>query len=453
MAAQQSMSVSIAHQQLTSPQRALPPHAPSSSSSHPHSHSHSHPHASPSSSSSPAPGAQHTHSPSPSLNPTSPQPHSHSHSHSHPPSSTSPGDTNAGTSPSAPPQSQSHANPSNPSPSSASAGGNPSPSAGASARPAAVGSGPTNDDIEAVIQMAMASSNSPRTTNPPRDTRTQLFVGNLPYRVRWQDLKDLFRRAGTVLRADVSLGPDNRSRGYGTVLLATAEDAGRAVDMFNGYTWQTRTLEVRPDRMGEELGMPGPGPAASYGVGAGIGVGVGGVGGAGMMGVGGMGVGGLGGVGVGGMGVFGTPLLSSLSPAPGALSGGAGSPALAGAGAASAGTGLASPAPTSLARFAGAGMSPFGPGAALGEDDAAVGGGSRPGTTQTQGQGQASRNLFVGNLPFHIQWQDLKDLFRQAGAVQRADVALGADGRSRGFGTVSFANEADAERAVRMFNG
>ncbi len=47
----------------------------------------------------------------------------------------------------------------------------------------------------------------------------------------------------------------------------------------------------------------------------------------------------------------------------------------------------------------------------------------------------------------------MKDLFRQAGAVQRADVALGADGRSRGFGTVSFSNEADAERAVRMFNG
>ena len=71
----------------------------------------------------------------------------------------------------------------------------------------------------------------------------------LPYRVRWQDLKDLFRRAGTVLRADVSLGPDNRSRGYGTVLLATAEDAGRAIDMFNGYSWQTRILEVRPDRL------------------------------------------------------------------------------------------------------------------------------------------------------------------------------------------------------------
>ena len=56
-------------------------------------------------------------------------------------------------------------------------------------------------------------------------------------------------------------------------------------------------------------------------------------------------------------------------------------------------------------------------------------------------------------LPFHCQWQDLKDLFRQAGTIVRADVSLGPDGRSRGFGTVSFANEIDAERAVAMFNG
>ena len=81
----------------------------------------------------------------------------------------------------------------------------------------------------------------------------------LPYRVRWQDLKDLFRKAGTVLRADVSLGPDNRSRGYGTVLLATAEDAGRAVDMFNGYSWQSRVLEVRLDRLpGDFDNLPNP---------------------------------------------------------------------------------------------------------------------------------------------------------------------------------------------------
>ena len=127
-------------------------------------------------------------------------------------------------------------------------------------------SAPSNADIEAVIQMATSKQSL---LPVPKDTRTQLFVGNvrpspliffssltkpqLPYRVRWQDLKDLFRKAGTVLRADVSLGPDNRSRGYGTVLLATAEDASRAVEMFHGYNWQTRTLEVRPDRIAQDF--------------------------------------------------------------------------------------------------------------------------------------------------------------------------------------------------------
>lgn len=117
----------------------------------------------------------------------------------------------------------------------------------------------TADKIEEAIQKATANSTHNAHLTPGRDTRTQLYVGNLPYRVRWQDLKDLFRQAGTVLRADVSLGPDNRSRGYGTILLATAEDAGRAIDRFNGYCWQTRVLDVRVDRLpanGESTGEP-----------------------------------------------------------------------------------------------------------------------------------------------------------------------------------------------------
>ena len=138
---------------------------------------------------------------------------------------------------------------------------------------------PTVDEIDAVIQAATsASSHAYHAARPPRDTRTQLFVGNLPYRVRWQDLKDLFRRAGTVLRADVSLAPDNRSRGYGTVLLATAEDAGRAIDMFNGFVWQTRTLEVRHDKLGvTAMGEDFHSPAGGMGLSAGLGLGGGAV--------------------------------------------------------------------------------------------------------------------------------------------------------------------------------
>ncbi|KAI0056233.1 RNA-binding domain-containing protein [Artomyces pyxidatus] len=245
---------------------------------------------------------------------------------------------------------------------------------------------PTSDEIDAVIQMATSSRASPDGRPIPlKDTRTQLFAGNLPYRVRWQDLKDLFRKAGTVLRADVSLGPDNRSRGYGTVLLATAEDAGRAVDMFNGYSWQSRILEVRLDRLPQDLDNP-PGSAPGY-----------------------------------------------LSPVP--------------------------PPPIRTMPYS---MSPLPPSSILGQmpqigpplslddpyADYTMFGHDRPGTA-----GSVSRNLFVGNLPFHCQWQDLKDLFRQAGTILRADVALGQDGRSRGFGTVVFATELDAERAVKMFNG
>ncbi|WWC57933.1 uncharacterized protein I303_100468 [Kwoniella dejecticola CBS 10117] len=133
---------------------------------------------------------------------------------------------------------------------------------------------PTSAEIDAVIAAAMANAPPPIPVQPefPEsinrsvtplmtnllpsavgvDGRVNLFVGNLPYRVRWQDLKDLFRKAGTVLRADVSLGPDNRSRGYGTVLMGSREDAARAIDRYNGYTWQTRTLEVRPDRLPPE---------------------------------------------------------------------------------------------------------------------------------------------------------------------------------------------------------
>lgn len=78
------------------------------------------------------------------------------------------------------------------------------------------------------------------------------------------------------MRADVALSPDNRSRGYGTVLLASAEDAGRAVDMFNSFNWQGRVLEVRLDRLGVGLGEVDAGVtmfpnAATVGMGVGAG--------------------------------------------------------------------------------------------------------------------------------------------------------------------------------------
>lgn len=78
--------------------------------------------------------------------------------------------------------------------------------------------------------------------------QTQLYVGNLPYSCSWQDVKDLMRNAGTVLRADV-VTDGVRSKGYGTVVMATPADAARAIEMLNGAELQGRIIEVRPDRL------------------------------------------------------------------------------------------------------------------------------------------------------------------------------------------------------------
>lgn len=51
-------------------------------------------------------------------------------------------------------------------------------------------------------------------------------------------------------------------------------------------------------------------------------------------------------------------------------------------------------------------------------------------------------------LPPDATWQDLKDLFREAGNIVRADVAMGPDGTPKGTGIVVFENHEDAVNAI-----
>jgi RNA recognition motif-containing protein len=62
--------------------------------------------------------------------------------------------------------------------------------------------------------------------------------------------------------------------------------------------------------------------------------------------------------------------------------------------------------------------------------------------------------LFVGNLSFDATENDLQDLFAQAGPVNSVNIMQDrATGRARGFGFVEMASDADAEKAISMFNG
>ena len=74
------------------------------------------------------------------------------------------------------------------------------------------------------------------------------MVHGLPYRMAWQDLKDLCRQAGPVVRADVLTNPDGSSKGYGLVQFALPQDAAAAIQLLNGRVVEGRVLTVRHDR-------------------------------------------------------------------------------------------------------------------------------------------------------------------------------------------------------------
>lgn len=65
----------------------------------------------------------------------------------------------------------------------------------------------------------------------------------------------------------------------------------------------------------------------------------------------------------------------------------------------------------------------------------------------------SGKRVYIGNLPWSVEWQDLKDLCKQYGNVIRADVEKGDDGRSRGFGLVTFANQVDSNNCIANLNG
>jgi RNA recognition motif-containing protein len=65
-----------------------------------------------------------------------------------------------------------------------------------------------------------------------------------------------------------------------------------------------------------------------------------------------------------------------------------------------------------------------------------------------------AKRIYVGNLPWSYSSSDLEALFKQYGDVAEAEVIMDREtGRSRGFGFVSMANDADMQPAIDALNG
>ena len=65
-----------------------------------------------------------------------------------------------------------------------------------------------------------------------------------------------------------------------------------------------------------------------------------------------------------------------------------------------------------------------------------------------------SNKLYVGNISFKADEDELKDFFSAAGTVQSAKIITDREtGRSRGFGFVEMANGEEAQSAIDKLNG
>lgn len=96
--------------------------------------------------------------------------------------------------------------------------------------------------------------------------RPRLYVGNLPYQLTAQELRDFFGGAGTVTDAAIITDRETgRSKGFGFVEFATDEEAHRAQAMFNGSQLNGRTLKVDLAKPRETKPQGTRGGAPSFG--------------------------------------------------------------------------------------------------------------------------------------------------------------------------------------------
>ena len=106
----------------------------------------------------------------------------------------------------------------------------------------------------------------------------KLYVGNLAYSIRDEDLQQSFSQFGTVTSAKVMMDRDTgRSKGFGFVEMGSDAEAQSAVNGMNGQPLQGRALvvnearprEERPGGFGGGGGGRSGGGGGSYGSGSG----------------------------------------------------------------------------------------------------------------------------------------------------------------------------------------
>jgi RNA recognition motif-containing protein len=87
-----------------------------------------------------------------------------------------------------------------------------------------------------------------------------IFVGNLDFNSSEESVRSLFERYGTVNSARIMTDRDTgRSRGFAFVEMENEAEADQAITALNGYTLDSRALNVNEARPKPDRGFGGGG--------------------------------------------------------------------------------------------------------------------------------------------------------------------------------------------------
>lgn len=77
----------------------------------------------------------------------------------------------------------------------------------------------------------------------------RIYVSNIPYDYRWQDLKDLFRRVlgSVVVHVELFHDENGKARGCGIVEFKDPDNVQKALEKMNRYEVNGRELVVKED--------------------------------------------------------------------------------------------------------------------------------------------------------------------------------------------------------------
>lgn len=303
----------------------------------------------------------------------------------------------------------------------------------------------------------------------------KVFISNLDYKVTEKKLEEIFKIAGKLVKVELNVDNEGKSKGHGTAEYEHPLEAVQAISMFNGQRLYARIMNVRMDKFADDGdAIPAKLPSGLHGIGKGLGINgqpmqfsktASGIAPNGSFGFG-MGLGS--GMSGGGIGV-GSSNLGMLSSSGMNLSGSMGmnnsmaADRMMGASALGmnmSGSNMGIPSPVGMGM--GGSSSMMGSGNVMGRSSmdsmgrdapylgSGVSRGFRDGFdrhSDSFNNTNLSDTVLLGNLPSSFSWQNLKDRFRDIGDVRFAEL------KGQGNAIVRFGSVQDAQRAVDLMNG